>query len=406
MNAEQAQAVNDLDASVLEEAREALARDGALKTRGLLERSVSSEVARAILDVCECQLRFADKFEQVERWLLTREAAEQATRSALASWRANYLRERLPTLSRVTEVGTGIGGDSVYLARHFQLEGFERDPARAMLAAANIARLTPQARSYAIRAAEVQAAELQGELLFVDPARRDGGRKFHPEDWEPPLSSLLSLRTFQAVAVKAAPGVPAELVPEGFELHFLSHHGNLKEAMLLSAPQQLVPRHAWLWPRDLAQPLHLEGLPTPAVTRGPVCGEFLLAPDPALVRSGLLGKFADPLEAGVVHPKIAYLSSPVLGPDPWAESFRILDHSRLNWKNLSQALLAMDWHDFEYLGRGVPFSQNEVLTRLKKAKSKMTGRVRGSVIIYRAESDYQAVLAERVVQPQEAGASG
>lgn len=395
MNAEQAQAVTLLDPAVLKQARESLAKEGSLKTRAFLEQSLSAEVARAVLDVCDCQLRFQDKFEQAERWLLTREAAEQATRSTLAAWRAAYLRERLTTLSQLTELGTGIGGDSVYLSQNFQLEGFERDPARALLATANVRRLNPAALPHQIRPVSGRAEQLRGELLFVDPARRDGGRKFHPQDWDPPLSSLVGLDSFQAVAVKAAPGIPTEIVAREFELHFLSYRGELKEAMLLQSPDRSQPRHAWLWPRQQAKPLHREGHPALAVTRPPVAGEYLLDPDPALLRSGLLGAFAAPLQAGVVHPKIGYLSSPSPSPDPWAASFRILEVTPLKWKALSQALLALDWHDFEYLGRGVPFSQNEVLTRLKKAKSKMTGRIRGSVIIYRAETDYQVVLAER-----------
>ncbi len=395
MTAEQAQALIDLKENLLEEVRNTLRQEGAFKARSVLEQRVSPEIARALLDAADCQLRFVDKFENVEYWLLTREAAEQATRSSLACWRARYLKERFPSLSHLTELGTGIGGDSVYLAREFELDGYEKDPARVRLAATNIAKLSPNA-PHRLHEHTAQPSELSGELLFVDPARREGGRKFHPEDWEPPLSSLLALAGFDGVVIKAAPGLLTEVVPEGFEIHFLSHQGELKEAMLLRPVGPIAPRHAWLWSKGQSSPLHLWGHPQQSSVRGPKPGEYLLNPDPALLRSGLLGHFAVVLEAGVVHPKIGYLSSPIPSPDAWADSFRILEVSRLNWKRLAEALPRLEWDDYEYLGRGVPFSQNEVRARLDKVKKKMSGSRRGSVIIYRDESDYRVVLAQRL----------
>ncbi len=397
MTVEQTQALLELcHGPLLEEVRRGLAQDGPLKTRDSLQNQVSAETARALLDVAECQLRFAEKFEQVERWLLTREAAEQATRSTIAAWRATYLKLRCPNSSQLTEIGTGIGGDSVYLARQFSLQGYERDPSRALLAQQNICALSPETTFAQVSAESANASELSGDILFVDPARRQGGRKFHPEDWEPPLSSLMSLDGFRTVVIKAAPGIQLEAVPDGFEVHFLSHQGDLKEAMLLRIDSPESTRHAWLWSKEQSHPLHLQGEPMSASVRPPKVGEYLLNPEPALLRSGLLGQFCSPLGAGVVHPKIAYLSSPLPNDTPWADSFRILDVAPLKWKQLNHALAGAGWGDFEYLGRGVPFSQADVLAKLGKTKRKMVGTKRGSLIIYRDVDDYRVVLAERV----------
>lgn len=395
MTPEQAKALIELSGGLLEPVRESLRSQGALKTRAYLQEKTSPENARALLDAADCQLRFAHKFHQVERWLLSREAAEQATRSDIACWRAQYFRERFSGLTQLTELGTGIGGDSVYLARHFELEGYEQIAARAILCAANIRALSPGALPHRLQTRSAVPCELSGQLLFVDPARRDGARKFDPEEWRPPLSQLLALDSFSAVAVKAAPGLSQLAVPAGFETHFLSHRGELKEAMLLRTPESSSARHAWLWSREHDEPLHLWGSAQSCPTRAPRVDEYLLNPDPALLRSGLLASFAAPLGAGVVHPKIGYLSSPAASPTAWADSFRALEIFTLNWKRLSEALPRLGWRDFEYLGRGVPFSQDEVLAKLKKARKAMNGDRRGSLIIYRACDDYQAILAER-----------
>lgn len=397
MTIEQTQALLELcnHTALLEQVRDQLARDGALKTRDTLQKKVDAETARALLDVAECQLRFSEKFEHAETWLLSREAAEQATRSTIAAWRATYLKLRLPHSTHLTEIGTGIGGDSVYLAREFVLQGYERDPARALLARQNVSKLSPEAASVEIHSKLASASELSGDILFVDPARRLGGRKFHPEDWDPPLSSLTALTGFRSVVIKTAPGLQLDVVPEGFEVHFLSHQGDLKEAMLLRTESLGSPRHAWLWAKGQPVPLHLHGEPLPARTRSPEVGEYLLNPDPALLRSGLLEQFCSPLGAGIVHPKIAYVSSPLPCITPWADSFRVLDVAPLKWKPLNDSLSRTGWGDFEYLGRGVPFSQAEVLAKLGKTKKKMDGTKRGSLIIYRDVDDYRVVLAER-----------
>jgi hypothetical protein len=56
-----------------------------------------------------------------------------------------------------------------------------------------------------------------------------------------------------AVCVKAAPGLPAELIPPGWEAEFIAEGRDLKEAVLWSpalvtAPAQSWPRRATILP--------------------------------------------------------------------------------------------------------------------------------------------------------------
>jgi hypothetical protein len=352
------------------------------------------------LDCLTTRAHFAHKFENADRWLLQRTAAEQATSSTLAKWRSDYLKERLPTLSRITELGTGLGGDSVFLARNFELEGYEQDPARAILAQANLARLSPHSPHLArIHPLTTNPDDLKGELLFADPARRQHTRQFDPENWEPPLSSVLSNNDFRAVAIKTAPGLDLSILPEGMEVHFLSLAGNLKEAMLFrpEVGTDTSSRHAWLFQHDGVPPSHRFGKDRPTAIHPPQPGDYLHNPDPGLLRARLLADLADELRAGVVHPRIGYLCGPVPCPNDWATSFQVSSTFPLHWKSLNQSLRKTGWSEFEYLARGVPFSQAEVLTRTKDSRKRMKSSSggRGSLIIYRGESDYQVVLANR-----------
>lgn len=381
--------------ALLAEVREHLSTHGPLRTRAWLDGRFSAPASLALLDCAATQLHFTDKFEQSRNWLLTREAAEQATPSVIASWRAEYLRVRFPNFRGLVELGTGIGGDSVYLARHFEVTGYERDPARVALARANVARSSPRGELQLIEG-EVVVEELRGELLFADPARREHGRKFDPEDWSPPLSRLLSA-DFAGLVLKTAPGLDLARVPQDMEIHFLSLRGELKEAMLLGGCKGEATRHAWLWTSS-GEPCHRCGQPGEVRVREPGAGDYLHDPDPALTRSGLLGGLALELEAGVVHPKIGYLTGPRPCQNAWASSFRVLDAQPLNWKRLGQALLATDWSEFEYLSRGVPFSQDEVMRRTLAVRKRMKGRPggRGALIVYRDAHGYRVLLASRV----------
>lgn len=399
MTPEQASALVALEPSYLTQVASYLQTHGPLPTRRWLERSHPVEVCLGLLDCLTCQAHFAQKFEQAARWLLSREAAEQATPSAIASWRAAYLRGRFPGADRLRELGTGVGGDSVYLARHFSLSGYERDPARAILARENVRRLSPNAAHLELRAHALELDSLGETLLFADPARRGASRTFDPERWEPPLSLFFAATSPHGFVVKTAPGLDLLLLPEGVEAHFLSLAGELKEAMLLgpaaSQPAAAL-RHAWLFSGH-GPPLHRYGESRPAPLRDLRSGEFLHNPDPSVVRSGLLAQLAGELSSGLVHPKIAYLCGPVASPNGWATSFAVVDSFPLQWKKLQQALLASPWSEIEILSRGVPFSQAELHERTQPARKKMKRRSggRGSLIVYRDSHGYTAVLAQR-----------
>jgi hypothetical protein len=398
---EQAQALVEVSRQALASAADHLRAHDALRTRLWLDQTYPAEVSLAILDCVATQAHFATKFENASDWLLSRLAAEQATASLLARWRSDYLRSRFPNIERLTELGTGLGGDSVFLARNFELRGYESDAARCTLALKNVAQLSPAASSFEIENKQVKVSELRGELLFADPARRGQSRKFHPESWNPPLSSLLlAANRFDGTVLKTAPGLKLELVPEDMEIHFLSLEGELKEAMLLrpAAVKSGPKRHAWLWEPESESPLHRQGEAVSVEVREPSAGDFLHNPDPAVVRSGLLNGLAGELGAGVVHPRIGYLCGPTRSPNGWATSFAILESLPLQWKRLNAALMATDWSEIEYLSRGVPFSQEEVLQRTRAVRKSMKSRTggRGALVIYRENSGYRAVLARRV----------
>ena len=85
--------------------------------------------------------------------------------------------------------------------------------------------------------------------VFVDPARRDGTRRFPAGVSEPSLDWCFALaERVPAVCVKAAPGLPAELIPAGWEAEFIADGRDLKEAVLWSPACATAPRRATILP--------------------------------------------------------------------------------------------------------------------------------------------------------------
>ena len=368
--------------------------------RALLESEFKPSTCLAIIDHLACRHRYREKFEEPSHWLFSRTAAEQASDSRIARWRTELLATEQSGAS-LQELGAGIGGDSVFLSHRFELTAYEQDPARALLAQANVERLGNPQQSRVLQG-RVSCEELQGEVLFVDPARRESGRISSPQEWLPPLSEVLACYTqkrFHTLAIKCAPGLKSrdlDDLPPGTRCYFLSLDGQLKEAFLLLDPGQRESSRVAVMFEGPSEPVVLgsQNLTIP-LTR-PQAGQFLHNPNPAILRARSLDSLAHRLQAGLLHPKIGYLVGPIPAKAPYAQSFLIQDHFPLNWSVLKKKLSRSAWTEYEYLGRGVPFSQLEVRQKLPKLKSKNKMKSqRGCVIIYRDVEGYGVVLGSR-----------
>ena len=99
-----------------------------------------------------------------------------------------------------------------------------------------------------------------------------------------------------AVCVKAAPGLPADLIPDGWEAEFIADGRDLKEAVLWSPALATAPvagaggpRRALVLSGSVAHALvACPGDPVPVTEPG----EYLLDPNPAVTRSGLVEDLA------------------------------------------------------------------------------------------------------------------
>ncbi|MGW2326654.1 THUMP-like domain-containing protein [Streptomyces sp. NPDC001700] len=310
------------------------ARELATATR--LRRDHPAALVSAALTQAHLRQRAVAKFgaEDAHRMYFTPDGVEQATRTSVAAYRADRLAGF--GVRDVADLCCGIGGDAIAMARAgLAVLAVDRDPLTCAVARANADALG-LSRLIEVRCADVTEVDTSSyDAVFVDPARRGGrGRVFDPEAYSPPLSwAIEAARTTPRAALKIAPGVPHEAVPEDAEAEWISDQGNVKEAVLWFGTARPGMRRATLLPSGHS----LLGSQLPDPEPGPV-GRWLYEPDGAVIRAHLVADVAARIGGRLIDPTIAYITTDELRPTPYATAYEITDVLPFNLKKL-RALL-------------------------------------------------------------------
>ncbi|MCL2730047.1 MAG: class I SAM-dependent methyltransferase [Actinomycetia bacterium] len=330
-----------------------------------LRRDFPAPLVSAALGQARLRQRAAAKFGTADasRMYFTPNGVEQATRATVAAHRA--ARFRAAGATRLADLCGGIGGDALALARAgIDVLAVDRDPLTCAVARAN-AEALGLADRIEVRCADVADVDTSGcDAVFVDPARRSGaaGRRiFDPEAYSPPLSwAVAAARTAPVAAVKVAPGVPHEAVPEDAEAEWVSDRGDVKEAALWfgTAPGAFT---ATLLPSGAA--LTGEGLLPQAPVRAP--GRFLYEPDGAVIRAHLVAAVAEQLDGGLIDPTIAYVTADHARPTPYATAYAITDVLPFNLKRLKALLREREVGTLTVKKRGSAVEPEEVRRRVR-----------------------------------------
>jgi hypothetical protein len=267
-----------------------------------LRRSYPADLVAAAFSLTELRRLGRAKFGRADEMWFTRDGLEQAAPEAVSA----HIAERYRGAERIVDLCTGIGGNLVMLAGQAPVTAVDADPVHLAMAGLN-AGVYGRDGVTLVREDVTCFAVPAGAAVFVDPARRAGQRRLPAGQSSPPLSWCLGLASAGgAVGVKVAPGIPAELVPAGWEAEFISSGRQLGGAMLWSPALSAVPRRATLLPAGLT----LVAVPGSAV---PVAmpGRYVIDPDPAVTRAGLvedLARSLSPLEVWKIDSRVGFLA--------------------------------------------------------------------------------------------------
>ena len=377
--------------------------------RSLREEGHSPALVAAALTQQRLRERAAAKFGPfAQQMLFTADGLEQATRLAVSAHHA--ARYAAAGVTKVADLGCGIGGDAVALAGlDLPVLAVDHDEATAALATINLMPFPHASVEYA-DALEIDLAERGVDAVFADPARRAEGRRISdPEQWSPALSQVLALReTVPALGVKVAPGINHTALPSDSHTQWVSVDGDVVEAAIWCGP--LAPEG----PGRSALVLHsgANGITAhtmaddvtdpsePPVQVDPITspddlGSIIHVPDGAAVRAGLVAHLCEALDARPVGPRIGYLTGERL-PDeattPFVRSFRLTEVLPLRLKALRARVRELGIGRLEILKRGVDVSPDDL-----RASLRLSGRESETWILTRVGD--KAKGAVLVVEP-------
>ncbi|MCQ4119230.1 THUMP-like domain-containing protein [Rhodococcus tibetensis] len=301
-----------------------------------------------------------------EGWLFTDDALQQATPRAVAAHRALRLKDR-----NVHDVTCSIGAElAAVIGTANRVIGSDLDPVRLLMAQHNV----PGA---AVLRADALVPCTRDTVVLADPARRSGGRRTHdPAALEPPLPDLIDAYRGRDLAVKCAPGLDFDRLAWEGEVEVVSLGGGVREACLWSPGLSGagVTRRASVLDSDGTVWTVTDAEDDNIPERAP--GEWIVDPDGAVVRAGLVRHFAARHGLWQLDPRIAYLTGDSV-PDG-VRGFRILEQVKYSEKSLRQELARHDCGVAEILVRGV-----DVDPAVLRPKLKLRGSRSLSVVITR-----------------------
>ncbi|WP_040163084.1 class I SAM-dependent methyltransferase [Microbacterium gorillae] len=359
----------------------------------LRARGEDPTLVAAVVTQARLRTRAAAKFGPFAgRMLFTRAGLEQATRMPVAALHAG--RFRAAGITRVADLGCGIGGDALAFAgAGLRVTAVDADEVTAGIAAYNLAVFGDDARVLHARAEEVDLADIEG--AWLDPARRSAGHaethRVRADEYTPPLPWIHDLAGRLPVGVKLGPAHDRAEIPADAEAQWVSDGGSVVElALWFGALARPDIRRAALVLRDgvmheLTASHDAQDEPERAL------GAFIHEPDGAVIRARLIGTVARDLQAGMLAPGIAYLTGDAALTSPFVSSFRVREEVPFDPKPLAKVLRARGIGRLEIKKRGVDVDPAQLRKRLSLA-----GDDAATLILTRRGGTRLAVLADRV----------
>ena len=371
----------DLDETIFgPEAKQLLGKLGFLDAKADLLKLTSDlrkqghepQLVALCISQAKLRSRAVSKFgsDLASTMLFTEEGLEQATRQQVAAWHAQkFLTHGIKT---VTDLGCGIGGDALAFAQAgLEVTAIEKDGVTANFAKHNLNNY-PMAT---VSNADALKIESKSTSFWLDPARRklsskaSGRVMLKPEDFSPNLSFAFEIGAKHTAGIKLAGSLPHELIPEDCEANWVSHNNELVETVLWFGELGQSGKRSALILADTMTEYSGDLIQAPISE----VGKFVYDPNPALVRSHLLGAFA--VENGLwgIAPSIAYLSSDNEISSPWLRGFEVMESLPLDVKRIAKRMSELDIGTLEIKKRGVDITPEQLRPKLKlKGKSAAT----------------------------------
>ncbi|MGH4014886.1 MAG: THUMP-like domain-containing protein [Pseudonocardiaceae bacterium] len=169
---------------------------------------------------------------------------------------------------------------------------------------------------------------------------------------------------------------------------------DLKEAVAWSPALATATRRATILPGGHT----LTPSAGPGVPVGPP-GEFLLDPNPAVTRAGLVEELARATGCGKIDEQITFLSADHPVHTPFARTLGVIESAPWKEKLLTARLRALDIGSVDIRRRGLAGNVEELQRRLTLGRGKLTGTRRATLVMTRMLDKPWSLVCVDVDQP-------
>ena len=309
-------------------------------------------------------------------WIVCHESAQQATPLPVARVRAARLARTLGPGARIHDITCSIGTEGhALVAAGLQYFGSDLDPSRVIMARHNLGATFPTANAankpqpvwgfYVADARHPATIPGAADAIIADPARRHQGRRItNPDELLPPLATIIATYPRTSMAIKCAPGIDFT----GWDglVSLVSVDGGVKEACLYSpALTDGLHREAVII-RDGTMDILTDRDDPGADTLVGQPGTYIIDPDGAVIRAGLVRHYAHRENLWFLDERIAYLTGDRIPAGmsgfPYIETVPL--------KKLRSVLRDHDCGSVEILVRGVDVDPDRLRQKLRLSGSR------------------------------------
>ncbi len=313
------------------------------------------------------------KFYNSQEMLFDREALEQATHEAIATYHAS----KFPTDALVIDMTVGIGADLIALSKRGPVIGFELDPTRTDYARHNC----PGAD---VRNEDGLAYVVANNCPFIwaDPDRRDtaGKRLIDPSAYEP--NPLDIPRDRELTGIKLSPLLQDEYLESvGQRIEFVSYRGECREAIAWSG--NIVDPGIFAVDAESGETLPRHEIED--VVNEP--WGIIFDSDPAAGRAHALGNFGLPQ----LGDSPGYLTGETHVSSPWLRAYEVLFQDSSDFKRMKEFLRKNNLRVFEVKQRGAGVDPSSIIKQLKTEGDPV------SLIAWKVEKSVRYAVVRRMI---------
>ncbi|MFH1956832.1 MAG: methyltransferase domain-containing protein [Patescibacteria group bacterium] len=323
---------------------------------------------RSIVEIIMLRKRAEEKFKKASEMWFTKDGLEQSTREDVA----RYVAKRFKPYNNVADLTCGIGGNSIALAEYSNITAVDKDEVVLKMAEENAKVYLADKKITFINDYAENIDLSTFDAVFLDPSRRDiklNTRTTSLRNSTPSLISFLPKILSQVghVGVKVSPAVNYEEIyklSEIPEIEVIAEENECKQIMLWFGNLKTTERRATILPYEISFTNSTEKLEVPISE--PL--NYILEPNCAIIRAHLIDELANEYDLKKIDPDIAYLTSnikPFLKNDFIFKTFKVMEISKYNIKNLKKKLRDLKIKNINITRRGFPKKPEEIRKLLK-----------------------------------------